>query len=92
MAIPRRVLPVMPDALFREGLMASSDFFSQLPAEDRHLTRAETAVYLRRSVPTLERWAAQGLGPAWRKVGGRILYLLSDVRRFASGEKPERDA
>jgi hypothetical protein len=82
----------MPDAPFREGSMASSDFFESLPPEDRHLTRAETAEYLRRSVPTLERWAAHGLGPAWRKVGGRILYLLSDVRRFAAGEKPDRPA
>jgi hypothetical protein len=72
--------------------MATNDLLSRLPAEDQYLTRVEAAAYLRRSVPTLERWAAHGLGPAWRKVGGRVLYPLPSLRRFASGEKPDRAA
>jgi hypothetical protein len=32
------------------------------------------------------------LGPAWKKVGGRVLYALPDLRRFASGEEHERAA
>src|SRR4051812_47567911 len=57
------------------------------------LTRREAAEYLRRSVPTLERWAAHGIGPPHRKVGGRVLYPLPGLRRFASGdEQPLRAA
>ena len=68
--------------------MATNDLLSRLPAEDQYLTRVEAAAYLRRSVPTLERWAAHGLGPPWRKIGGRVLYPLPSLRRFASGENP----
>jgi hypothetical protein len=73
-------------------MMTTNDMLSWLPAEDQYLTRVEAAAYLRRSVPTLERWAAHGVGPAWRKVGGRALYPLPSLRRFASGEQPERTA
>ena len=51
--------------------------------EDAMLTRREAATYLRRTVNTLERWTALGMGPPCRKVGGKVLYPLSGVRRFA---------
>ena len=57
-----------------------------LSEADVLLTRAETAEYLRRSVPTLERWAAHGDGPPCRMVGGRALYPLIGLRRFAGVE------
>ena len=46
-------------------------------------TRQEAAAYLRCSVPTMERWARLGTGPNFRLVGGRALYSLQDLRRFA---------
>ena len=52
---------------------------------DVFLTRREAATFLRRSVPTLERWAAKGVGPPPRKVGGRVLYPLLGLRSFAGG-------
>jgi len=55
----------------------------RLPDQDRLFTRAEAASYLRRSVPTLERWASAGTGPDFRMVGGRALYPLTGLRRFA---------
>jgi excisionase family DNA binding protein len=58
----------------------------RLTADDLLMTRREVAAYLRVSVPTLERWAAQGIGPRWRRVGGRALCPLSEVRRIAGGE------
>ena len=58
----------------------------RLGDEDVLLTRREAAVLLRRSVATLERWAAGGEGPPLRKIGGRVLYPLPDLRRFARGE------
>lgn len=50
------------------------------------LTRKEAAEYLRRSVQTLERWRQQGEGPPFRMTGGRALYPLVELRRFAGVE------
>ena len=52
------------------------------------LTRAEAAEYLRKSVPTLERWAARGIGPKPLKVGGQryVLYSLRSLRETVSAD------
>jgi hypothetical protein len=55
----------------------------RLSDQDVLLTRAEAARFLRRSVPTLERWARDGSGPGFQMVGGRALYSLAELRRFA---------
>jgi predicted DNA-binding transcriptional regulator AlpA len=48
------------------------------------LTRREAAEYLRKSAPTLERWAAQGIGPKPIKVGPRsVRYTLRSLRETA---------
>lgn len=57
-----------------------------LGVEDVLLTRREAAAYVRRSIPTLERWAAAGEGPPFHKVKGRPLYPLGGLRRFAGVE------
>lgn len=67
----------------RRAVSAVSNHLSET---DVLLTRAEAAEYLRRSVPTLERWAAGGEGPPCRMVGGRALYPLTGLRRFAGIE------
>jgi len=72
--------------------MPGNGFIEAVCPLHQYLTRVEAAAYLRRSVPTLKRWAAHGLGPPWRKIGGRVLYPLPSLRRFASGENPERPA
>ena len=44
-------------------------------------TRREAAEYLRKSVPTLERWARQGIGPRVVRVGPRsVAYTLASLR------------
>jgi hypothetical protein len=58
----------------------------RLADQDTLFTRAEAAAYLRRSVPTLERWAKTGEGPRFRMVGGRALYPLAELRRVSSVE------
>jgi excisionase family DNA binding protein len=55
-----------------------------LPPEETYLTRREAADYLRRSVPTLERWAMAKQGPRCRQVGGKVLYSLADLRAFVA--------
>jgi hypothetical protein len=60
---------------------------SSLPDGDRYLTRREVASFLRCSVPTLERWAGTGEGPPFRIIAKKALYPLTDVRRFARGDR-----
>jgi hypothetical protein len=51
------------------------------------LTRKEAAVYLRKSVPTLERWAREGVGPKPVKINRHPHYRLHDLR--AAGREGE---
>jgi hypothetical protein len=47
-------------------------------------TRPEAAEYLRKGVPTLERWARLGIGPKPLKVGPRdVRYTLRSLREAA---------
>jgi hypothetical protein len=63
------------------------------PIDDRDIlyTRPEAARYLKKSVPTLERWAQQGIGPKPITAGPRgIRYTLRSLREFlgtADGQK-----
>ena len=59
----------------------------------RHLTQADLADRWRISLRTLERWRAQGKGPGWLKLCGRVLYRKADVEAFVAaslqpGETP----
>ena len=67
------------------------NFNENLTEADVLLTRQEAAQYLRRSTPTLERWARDGSGPAFKIVGGRALYPLVALRKFV-GVVAEEDA
>jgi hypothetical protein len=60
-----------------------SDVDGHLTEDDILLTRAEAARDLRRSISTLERWARDGTGPLFKKVGGRVLYALRTLRSYA---------
>ncbi|MFI9412543.1 helix-turn-helix transcriptional regulator [Nocardia gamkensis] len=47
-----------------------------------YLTRHEAADYLRLSGKTLANWASSGSGPKSTRVGGKILYKLSDLNDY----------
>lgn len=47
-----------------------------------HLNQHELAKRWRMSQRTLERWRWQGVGPAYLKLGMRIVYRLDDVEAF----------
>jgi hypothetical protein len=64
-----------------------SDAASILDDRDVLLTRKEAAQYLRKSVPTLERWAREGIGPTPVKVNRVVHYRLNDLRAAAQGGK-----
>jgi excisionase family DNA binding protein len=48
-----------------------------------YLTQKEVAAYLRLSERTLERHRVAGTGPAFVKLGRRVVYRRSDVERWA---------
>jgi hypothetical protein len=56
-----------------------------LDDRDVLLTRKESAKYLRKSVPTLERWAREGIGPRPVKINRVVHYRLRDLRAAANG-------
>lgn len=44
-----------------------------------YLTPSEAAPHVRRSVRTLARMRAEGIGPKYHRQGGIVLYRLSDL-------------
>lgn len=48
----------------------------------RHLNQIELADRWNISERTLERWRWSGEGPAFLKMGGRVLYRLEDIEAF----------
>jgi hypothetical protein len=52
------------------------------PVSCTHLTTAQAAAYLGISPRTLEDWRLTGFGPAFIKMGRRVLYRLHDLGDF----------
>ena len=53
------------------------------------LTQTDLEARWRLSGRTLERWRAEGYGPAWVVLGGSIRYRLSDVAAFEERHRHE---
>ena len=47
------------------------------------LDTREAATYLRLRPATLERWRSNGGGPAYCKLGGRVVYAREELDAFA---------
>ncbi len=54
---------------------------SRIP--NRYLRTAEAGRYLGLSGRTLEKHRTYGTGPRYRKIGGRVIYALSDLEAWA---------
>ena len=57
------------------------------------LTTDDAAQTLRSNVHTLAYWRATGQGPAWAKIGRRVVYRRTDIEafveaRFAEAHQP----
>jgi predicted DNA-binding transcriptional regulator AlpA len=50
---------------------------------DRYLRTPEAARFLGLSPRTLEKHRTYGTGPTYRKLGGRIVYALDDLKHWA---------
>lgn len=56
---------------------------SDVPGQHHvHLTQVELAARWRISRRTLERWRWLKSGPAYLRIGGRIIYQLDDIQKF----------
>ena len=51
--------------------------------DTRYLRTKEAAHYVGLSARTLEKHRTYGTGPAYRKVGGRVIFTLEDLRAWA---------
>jgi predicted DNA-binding transcriptional regulator AlpA len=56
--------------------------FGRIPPT--YLRTSEAAYYLGLSSRTLEKHRTYGTGPAYRKLGGRVVYTLVDLDEWAS--------
>jgi hypothetical protein len=52
----------------------------------RHLNQVELARRWSLSHRTLERWRWEGNGPRYLKVGGRVLYRLTDIESYEAAQ------
>lgn len=59
--------------------------FANLPlrAQPRFMRTPDAARYLGLSARTLEKHRCFGTGPAYRKLGGRIVYAIEELERWA---------
>jgi DNA-binding transcriptional MerR regulator len=53
----------------------------------QHFNQVELARRWRLSPRTLERWRRRGTGPAFLKVGGRVVYRLADIEVYEAGQR-----
>jgi hypothetical protein len=56
---------------------------ASLATSPRYLRTAEAARYLSLSPRTLEKHRTYGTGPAYRKIGGRVIYAVADLNAWA---------
>jgi hypothetical protein len=63
-----------------------------MPARPEFLSAAEAASYLRLDQGTLANWRSAGRGPAYSRIGGRVLYEVADLVAFVSASRVEAAA
>jgi hypothetical protein len=56
---------------------------ASLVTSPRYLRTTEAARYLSLSPRTLEKHRTYGTGPAYRKIGGRVVYAVADLTAWA---------
>ena len=62
-------------------------------SEDDKLTTADVAARFDVKEQTVRRWRHRGVGPAFHKIGGRVMYLKADLDRYWDENRgPKKDA
>ena len=57
--------------------------------QTKHLRQTELAQRWNISPRTLERWRWIGEGPAYLKIGGRVVYRLEDIEAYEAKSRQE---
>ena len=58
----------------------------ELPKRSPALSTKQAAEYLGLSASTLEKWRLQGKGPAWKRLGAKLVrYPLPELEAFNGG-------
>jgi DNA-binding transcriptional MerR regulator len=60
---------------------------TRVPSPLDRLRQGEVAHRWQLSPRTLERWRWLGLGPAYIKVGGRVVYRLEDILAYEAAQR-----
>ena len=53
----------------------------------KHLNQIDLAARWKISPRTLERWRWKGDGPAFMKIGGRVVYRIADIEAYENGRR-----
>ena len=61
------------------------------PLPPRYLRTKEAAAFLSLSARTLEKHRTYGTGPAFRKLGGRVVYSIDDLQAWTERGVLERE-
>lgn len=56
---------------------------TEIPRQETFLRTSEAGQFLGLSGRTLEKHRTFGTGPVFRKLGGRVVYAVSDLQRWA---------
>lgn len=60
-------------------------------SEDRLLSESEASTFLGVSPSTLNAWRVRRQGPAFVKLGRRVLYKPADLTAFVDGQRKRTD-
>jgi len=53
------------------------------PPNSPFFTCHEAAIYLRVEPRTLDNWRSSGIGPTYRKHGGRVVYHIDELIKYS---------
>jgi hypothetical protein len=73
------------------AVRSSESFSDTVQAASAHLNQIELAYRWRMSPRTLERWRWLKIGPAYLRIGGRIVYRLEDIQKFEADRRRGND-
>lgn len=78
------------EALFSEVIERLVRIEATLAAPRKeYLTVEEAAQFIGVSKVLLDEWRSRGGGPAYHKIGRRVVYSIADLRAFASASRVE---
>ena len=60
-------------------------------SDESNLTTADVATRFGVKEQTVRRWRHKGTGPAFHKIGGRVIYVKADIDRYWDENRVPKD-